>query len=219
MRKTWLDLYLLAAAALISALQFGLFPILFAPSWIDAGLFVLAAALTEPLHYGLMHESIHGNLLPDERWNRRAGRALGITLGLPWETMRFGHLAHHGFNRHDFDRPEALAPDQPRAIAAVVYYFKLVIGNAIAYAVAPILTVVPIPAMKWVLENVDKNPEIRLFAHGRAAGILNPGQASRRPIRSCRHCGARCDRIVVVGRLVAGVRGLDRRALVHAFVA
>ena len=159
MRKTWLDMCLLAGAALISALQFGLFPILFAPGWVGAGLLVLVAALTEPLHYGLMHESIHGSLLPDERWNRRAGRALGITLGLPWETMRFGHLAHHGFNRHDFDRPEALAPNQPWAIAAVVYFFKLVIGNAIAYAIAPFLTVVPISVMKWALENVDRNPE------------------------------------------------------------
>lgn len=159
MRKTGLDICLLGFAALISALQFGLFPILFAPGWLGAGVLVVLAAVTEPLHYGLMHESIHGNLLRNEKWNRRVGRALGIALGLPWETMRFGHLAHHGFNRHDFDRPEALGPNQSWARAATVYYFKLVIGNAIAYAVAPLLTLVPVSAMKWALENVDRNPD------------------------------------------------------------
>ena len=159
MRKSWVDICLLGCAALISSLQFGLFPILFEPGWIGAAALVSLTAVTEPLHYGLMHESIHGNLLPGEKWNRFAGRALGVTLGLPWETMRFGHLAHHGFNRHDFDRPEALAPGQSRAVAAIAYYFKLVIGNAIAYAVVPFLTVVPIPAMKWVLENADRNPD------------------------------------------------------------
>ena len=114
LRKTRFDVCLIACVALISALQFGLFPILLEPGLTGAVALVLLAAATEPLHYGLMHESIHGNLLPGEKWNRFAGRALGIALGLPWETMRFGHLAHHGFNRHDFDRPEALAPGQSR---------------------------------------------------------------------------------------------------------
>jgi fatty acid desaturase len=159
LRKIWFDMCLLGCAVLISALQFGLFPILFEPGWIGAGVLVLVATFTEPLHYGLMHESIHGNLLPGESRNRGAGRALGIALGLPWETMRFGHLAHHGFNRHDFDRPEALAPNRSRVISAIAYYFNLVIGNAIAYAIAPFLTVVPVSAMRWVLENVDRNPE------------------------------------------------------------
>jgi fatty acid desaturase len=159
LRKTWFDLCLLGCAALITALQFGLFPTVFEPGWAGVIALVLLTTVTEPLHNGLMHESIHSNLLPDEKWNRFAGRALGVTLGLPWETMRFGHLAHHGFNRHDFDRPEALAPGQSRVLAAAVYYFKLVIGNAVAYAIAPFLTAVPIPAMKWVLENVDRNPE------------------------------------------------------------
>jgi len=159
LRKIWFDMCLLGCAVLISALQFGLFPILFEPGWIGAGVLVLVATFTEPLHYGLMHESIHGNLLPGESRNRGAGRALGIALGLPWETMRFGHLAHHGFNRHDFDRPEALAPNRSRVISAIAYYFNLVIGNAIAYAIAPFLTVVPVSAMRWVLENVDRNPD------------------------------------------------------------
>lgn len=174
LRKTWVDICLLGCVALISALQFGLFPVLFHPSWTGAVALAIVAALTEPLHYGLMHESMHGNLLARESWNRRAGRALGIALGLPWETMRFGHLAHHGFNRHDFDRPESLAPGQSRAIAAVAYYFKLVIGNAVAYAIVPFLVMIPNRAMKWVLENLDRNPETAPLRMAAYRAFTNP---------------------------------------------
>jgi fatty acid desaturase len=177
LHKIRFDSCLLGFVALISALQFGIFPVFFYPSWFSAGALVLTAALTEPLHYGLMHESMHGNLLPGENWNRRAGRALGITLGLPWETMRFGHLAHHGFNRHDYDRPEAYAAGQSRAAAAIVYFFKLVIGNSLLYAIIPFLLLLPVGATKWMVESVDQNPET---APLRAAALRTFSNPERR---------------------------------------
>src|SRR5262245_18546400 len=133
LRRALIDCGLLLAEAAIALLQFGALPLLFHPAGVVLIAFVVITARTAPLHYGLMHETMHGNLFADERWNRIAGRLLGITLGLPFETMRFGHLAHHSNNRHKFDRPEYLAPGQLYIAVAPGYYFKTVIGNALIY--------------------------------------------------------------------------------------
>ena len=50
LRKTWFDLCLLGGAALITALQFGLFPTLFEPGWTGVVALVLLTTVTEPLH-------------------------------------------------------------------------------------------------------------------------------------------------------------------------
>src|SRR5262249_4187154 len=129
------NVVLLGLVALVAALQFHLLPL---PGALPAIVIVVLAALTAPLHYGLMHETMHGHLFGNERADRIIGRLLGISLGLPWETMRFGHLSHHSMNRHSFDRPEALGRGQARLPAACVYYFKLVVGHAVLYALMPL---------------------------------------------------------------------------------
>jgi fatty acid desaturase len=182
------DALLLTIAATVVALQFGLFPLLFHPTLLGASAFVVLVAATEPLHYGLMHETIHGNLVRNEVWNRRLGRALGVALGLPWETMRFGHLAHHGFNRHDFDRPEALAPGQPRVRAAAVYYFKLVFGNALAYALAPLLLLLPASTTERVVWALDSSEETAPLRAAALRAFTNPARRN----------GARVDLALIV---------------------
>lgn len=134
----------LLAVAIIAALEFGAFPHLFAVNGTSAAALIALAALSAPLHYGLMHETMHGNLFADERANRIAGRLLGITLGLPFETMRFGHLAHHSNNRHTFDRPEHIEAGQSWPAAAAIYYGKLLIGNELIYTLIPLLTFLPL---------------------------------------------------------------------------
>jgi fatty acid desaturase len=125
----------------------------------EALLFVAVVAAATPLHYGLMHETMHGHLFGEEKADRRIGRILGIFLGLPWETMRFGHLAHHSQNRHSFDRPEVLRPGQARLPAALMYYFKLLIGHALSYAVAPLAVLLPVSTTRPILQWMDSDPE------------------------------------------------------------
>jgi fatty acid desaturase len=148
LRKTVLDVGLLTLAGVIAVCEFGAYPYLFPSTGWSLVAFVALIALTAPLHYGLMHETMHGNLFADERWNRVAGRLLGITLGLPFETMRFGHLAHHSNNRHKFDRPEYLAPGQSFFAVAPGFYFKTVIGNELIYTLLPLLIFVPMPVLE-----------------------------------------------------------------------
>jgi fatty acid desaturase len=138
-RRTIIDSSLAVALAAIAVLQFGLFPLLF-PAGGAADLALIAVVvLTAPLHYGFMHETMHARPFTSEAWNRRIGRALGITLGLPWETMRFGHLSHHSLNRHKYDCPEHREPNQAWLSAALVYYGKLLIGNELIYVAVPLV--------------------------------------------------------------------------------
>src|SRR5207245_7015433 len=126
----------LALVVGIAVLQFFAAPILLpAGAWSAVALVLLCMAGT-PLHWGLMHESIHGNLFSDSVANRRAGRLLGVFLCLSWDVMRFGHLLHHSNNRHEFDRPEAIPTGSSRARAAVPYFAKLFGGHALISAVS-----------------------------------------------------------------------------------
>src|SRR5437016_7361540 len=133
----------LALVVGIAVLQFFAAPILWpAGAWSAVALVLLCMAVT-PLHWGLMHESIHGNLFSDSVANRRAGRMLGWFLCLSWDVMRFGHLLHHSNNRHEFDRPEAVPPDGSRARAAVSYFAKILGGHALISAVSSLGLALP----------------------------------------------------------------------------
>jgi fatty acid desaturase len=177
LRKTLLDLGLLVLAGAIAVLEFGAYPHLFPATGWSIVAFVVLVALTAPLHYGLMHETMHGNLFADERWNRLAGRLLGITLGLPFETMRFGHLAHHSNNRHKFDRPEYLAPGQSFFAVAPGFYFKTVIGNELIYTLLPLLIFVPMPILRRYAAGLDPNDD---GAQIRAAALRSFSNPERR---------------------------------------
>jgi fatty acid desaturase len=107
-----------------------------------------------------MHETMHGHLFRHERLNRSVGRMLGVLLGLPWETMRFGHLAHHSLNRHSWDRPEAVRPGQARAPAAAIYYFKLLVGHAVSYALMPLPILLPVSTTERVLSLMGTGPDV-----------------------------------------------------------
>jgi fatty acid desaturase len=155
-----IDLMLLAVVGAAAVLQFGLLPFLLRVDVMTGAVFVALAALTAPLHYGLMHETMHGKLFGAESTDRWVGRVLGILLGFPWETMRFGHLAHHSMNRHSLDRPEMLRNDQAPLPAAVNYYFKLMIGHALSYASMPFAALLPVRTTVHVLRFMGDGPEV-----------------------------------------------------------
>jgi fatty acid desaturase len=59
------------------------------------GLFACALCgfvILTPTLWGLVHEGIHGRLLPHPVANRAAARVLSILLGFSFDAVRFGHL-------------------------------------------------------------------------------------------------------------------------------
>ncbi|HWD48389.1 MAG TPA: fatty acid desaturase [Rhizomicrobium sp.] len=181
MQRRVIDAVLLTAVAAFAVLQFGMLPALTTLNIWQAVALVAVAALTAPLHYGLMHETMHGNLFESEKANRAAGRLLGITLGLPFETMRFGHLAHHGFNRHDYDRPESLHKGEAWSGKALGYYFQLVIGNEFLYVLAPLPLLLPMSTTPKIVKYMNQSPDMEWFRNAALRTFTNPMR--RRAIR------------------------------------
>lgn len=137
------DALLFGAVLAVALLQFFAAPLLLPRgTWTACAIVALCAAVT-PLHWGLMHEAIHGHLFAKESPNRHAGRLLGHFLCLSFDVMRFGHLLHHSHNRHEFDRPEAVGPDSSRFVAAIPYYLKLLGGHALISAVLSAVLALP----------------------------------------------------------------------------
>jgi fatty acid desaturase len=146
---------LLAFALGVALLQFFLAPLILPMGVWTALALVLLCAVTTPLHWGLMHESIHANLFRDPAANRRAGRVLGNFLCLSWDVMRFGHLLHHSNNRHEFDRPEAVPAGGSRIAAAGPYYLKLLGGHALISALSSIGLALPSPAVTRLVPKTE----------------------------------------------------------------
>ncbi|HEY2070849.1 MAG TPA: fatty acid desaturase [Rhizomicrobium sp.] len=152
---------LLAIAASAAVLQFFVFPLFMPVSALSIALLLAFLAITTPLTWGLLHESIHGKLFADDAANRFAGRLLGYALCLNWDMMRFGHLMHHRANRHEHDRPEDVAPGGSILAAAPLYYLTLLGGGSILAAAAPLPILLPLSATESLTPHIFPEPGLR----------------------------------------------------------
>ncbi|HEY1608804.1 MAG TPA: fatty acid desaturase [Paraburkholderia sp.] len=108
-----------------------------------AWLTVVPVVFATPIHWGLIHEGIHGQLLPSRRANEWVARALAIAFALPFEVVRFGHLMHHRFTREPYDRPDVADSSQSRWQRGVAYYVRLCGGLYVAELLVPLCAFVP----------------------------------------------------------------------------
>jgi len=99
--------------------------------------------LIQPIHWGLLHEGIHARLFPNRRANEFWARVLAITLGLPFEGTRFGHLVHHRFPRHGYDRPDVYDGRGSYALSWIGYRVRLFGGVYLSELVSPLVACVP----------------------------------------------------------------------------
>ncbi|QGZ60309.1 fatty acid desaturase [Paraburkholderia acidisoli] len=104
---------------------------------------LIPVVLATPIHWGLVHEGIHGQLLRERRANEALARALAIGLALPFDAVRFGHLMHHRFTREPFDRPDVIASRGSRWRRRVAYYARLLGGFYLMELVLPLLAFLP----------------------------------------------------------------------------
>ena len=153
----------------------------FAAPWLGvaAAWVILGAALTAPLRWGLMHESIHGHLFDTARWNRLGGRLMGYGFVFSWDGMRFGHLTHHRYNRHALDRPEELRPGQSWGAAAPAFYAKLLGGHAAMSVLVGVALGGPWPLVQRILAHTLAGPELTLQREGALRYFGDPDRRGR----------------------------------------
>jgi fatty acid desaturase len=169
---------LLAIVAAVALLIFGAGAFL---PWSVGGALalVLLAALAAPLHWGLMHESIHGKLFEDEGWNRGAGRALGVLLLFNWDVMRFAHLYHHRENRHSRDRPEDMGQGGSWWRAAPAFFFTLLGGQELGAMLAPLAVLPPLRATVWLTHRLFPDADSRQLRDTTLRVFTDPERRAR----------------------------------------
>ncbi len=113
---------------------------------------LLPVVLTTPIHWGLIHEGIHGQLLRSRRANETVARLLAIGLAMPFDAVRFGHLMHHRFTREAFDRPDVDDASGPRWLRRIGWYVRLMGGLYVAELLAPLLAFIPVRFARAVIE-------------------------------------------------------------------
>jgi len=96
------------------------------PVWIL--LPVLLAAGTTTL-WALIHEAVHGLLVPTSRHNRLLGRGLAILWGSQFRMLRFGHLRHHRLTRDGLEHTEAYDPEQQNVWLARLRHYGYLLGG------------------------------------------------------------------------------------------
>lgn len=137
-------LALVAAAVLV---QLVAWPWLLRQWGVPALWIALPLVMLAPTHWGLIHESIHGHLLPGRRLSEWSGRVLAIAFVLPFDAVRFGHLMHHRFTREPYDRPDVHDGATNPMLARIRYYAYLLGGFYLGELALPLLTFLPVT---WV---------------------------------------------------------------------
>jgi fatty acid desaturase len=118
------------------------------------------AALASPTHWALIHEAIHGLLLPGRAANERLARVLAILFGAPFRAVRFAHLRHHRYNRSVAGREEIYDPAaQSRVAAYVAHYVRITCGLYVGELALSFLCWLPRPVLRRELAKLC--PDLR----------------------------------------------------------
>jgi fatty acid desaturase len=185
-----LNVGLCVVALALSGTALFVVPLVVLPYSTAAAVALLAlAVLATPFHGALLHEAIHGKLLAGERTNRTVGRALSTCFGVAFEVVRYGHLAHHRFNRHALDRPDVLEGDRPVA-ARIGYYFNLLGG---VYAVEVLSTLASLLPRRLLV------PRIGRLAAGGEPSLVAVVTGMQRAVSDVRLTRARFDCVMALG--------------------
>jgi fatty acid desaturase len=143
---------LVAGSLGVTGLQVGLAPVLLHRAGAWGGVLVVLTVLVTPLQWAVIHESLHGLLWPRAHTNDRVGRVLCVVFGVPFHGLRFGHLAHHRFNRCPVDRPEIYDPARESwQHAALRHYVHILGGMYVGSVAAGLAILLPRPFVKGLI--------------------------------------------------------------------
>jgi len=110
--------------------------------WLFA-LVVVGFLIATPALWGLVHEGIHGRLFRHRFANRTASRVLSVLLGFSFDAVQFGHLLHHRYNGHKYDRPDRAIALEPAWKSWARHWVHLLGGHYLFTALVSMVAFAP----------------------------------------------------------------------------
>jgi len=147
-------------------------------------LFAAPVSLLSNGFWALQHEAIHSLFSASPGKNKLAGRLMAISFGTSFRVLRFGHLMHHRFNRHQMDRPDSYDPRVTSLLAARCRFFAEILGGLYLLEVlGPIIYWLPQPRIHRLLDRIYRGdqPPMALLRH-----LARQALGSQRAIREIR---------------------------------
>ena len=138
------------------------------PFWLFA-LVVLGFLVSTPTVWGLVHEGIHGRLLRHPPANRAASRMLCILLGFSFDAVEFGHLMHHRYNGHKYDRPDRAGDPEPAWKTWARHWAHLFGGQYLFTALVSMVAFAPTRLRQLALKRGISGTEPEMVAMRHAA--------------------------------------------------
>jgi fatty acid desaturase len=159
----------------LAAVELVFVPIMLLPANFGGALLAVGiVSAATPLKSALIHEAIHGRLFGSFARNDLLGRTLTITSGVALDVLRFGHLAHHRFNRHPLDRPDIIPEGRGLVLGWAAYYAHLLGGVYVTELSVTVLALLPRRLLEYLLETAfsgtDNATTILLSGAKRAIG-------------------------------------------------
>jgi fatty acid desaturase len=102
--------------------------------------------------WALIHEGIHGFLLPERRSNNLLLSVLSIIFGSSSVFLRAAHLFHHRYSRSDSERVEIYTAQENKVGVSVAYYFGLLSGLFFSEVILPFIAFAPMKILVRIRE-------------------------------------------------------------------
>src|SRR5262249_21313306 len=111
------------------AYLYWLFPLFVLAQGLWSALTLLPIGLASNAWWSVLHESLHGRLLPTKRHNDALGRILAAGFGGSFLLLRTSHLLHHRHNRSEVDRLEVYDPERTGRPGAWLVWLVSLLGG------------------------------------------------------------------------------------------
>lgn len=145
----------------LGLLQLFILPLVLLPADPAWGWLLLLPVLLSNTAWALIHEAIHGVLLPHKAATRAAGRVLSVLFGAAFDLLRWGHLLHHALSRTRRERSEVyVAGVDNRLSFTLNYYFRLT-GGLYGYEVlGGLIFLLPRPVIRWAARRLGSEHNV-----------------------------------------------------------
>ena len=149
--------------AIYLGFYFGVFLLAARHFWAFA-LVLLMFLVATPTIWGLVHEGIHSHLLRQPLANRTASRVLCVLLGFSFDVVQFGHLIHHRYNGHKYDRPDKVVPEEPSWKSWLRHWTHLLGGQYLFTMIVSAVAFSPSGVRQLVLRRHVAGSEVDIVA-------------------------------------------------------